>query len=611
MTPEEEVYEKLFRALEEDAAKQESDVLDQLRAHFGLPGQQPVSVELIDLGVPAVDVFAEVLRLISPFGRMLSEIYSFLADRRSTISGKADKFAFRFAELDGRVAFPLDAFPKTWIEVAATASIRTSVVDPDRHDDLLIDGPVYTRDVNALNNLGTHPLPGTVLELTGRASDPRAGSVLDRHPGVLDEIHATAEETLAAAARSLIYHPHRGLDATEHLYFRDLSSLREWERALTDARDTDDRYAAQHVSWEFREAGRLFDLSDLHRFLDPAAAAPRGWYFDDEAVFDEWLTLFRRAADAALRRIDDPVEVMARVADEVMLPFWRHRWRLYEVWALILVMRRPPPSAVAIPRLESRPDGDGEDFDWPIPHGDAGQPVGQFVTRQDQLDVWFQRKTLGRAGKNIEPDVRVMTTNDRDVAILELKDRHLGPGAHPRGVAELYAEQSEADLVVVANYSPFRGAFASAGPEQWSHAGSAIIVAETLRPNEVPDEVLAALDEALSEALPEIFAWDLLVDVSGSMAAVDLPATVRELIEEKGTPRAAWTFSTELRPVLGDVMADLPYPNGVTRAAGALRTYLDGGHLESVLELVVITDRDGADQMSANIDERNIDLRVC
>jgi hypothetical protein len=37
--------------------------------------------------------------------RMLSEIYSFLADHRSTVSGKADKFAFRFAELEDRVSF--------------------------------------------------------------------------------------------------------------------------------------------------------------------------------------------------------------------------------------------------------------------------------------------------------------------------------------------------------------------------------------------------------------------------------------------------------------------------------------------------------------------------
>jgi hypothetical protein len=204
-----------------------------------------------------------------------------------------------------------------------------------------------------------------------------------------------------------------------------------------------------------------------------------------------------------------------------------------------------------------------------------------------------------------------MTTGGQDIAILELKDRHLGPAAHPRGVAELYAEQSEADLVVVANYSPFRGAFASSGPERWSHSGSAIIVAETLRPAEVPDEVLAALDAALSEALPEAPSWDLLVDVSGSMAAVDLPAVVRELIDDKGAPRATWTFSTELRPVRGDVIAELRHPAGLTHAQDALRTYLDGGHIDSVIELVIITDCDGADQMSASADEPNIDLRIC
>jgi len=204
-----------------------------------------------------------------------------------------------------------------------------------------------------------------------------------------------------------------------------------------------------------------------------------------------------------------------------------------------------------------------------------------------------------------------MATEDRDVAILELKDRHLGPAAHPRGVAELYAEQSEADLVVVANYSPFRGGFASAGPERWDHAGSAIMVAETLRPQEIPAEVVDTLDHALSEALPEVSGWDLLVDVSGSMAGVDLPAVVRELTAERGAPRSAWTFSTELQPVLGDVVSELPHPAGLTHARDAVRSYLQGGHLESVVELVVVTDRDGADQIAPEVDGRAINLRVC
>ena len=203
-----------------------------------------------------------------------------------------------------------------------------------------------------------------------------------------------------------------------------------------------------------------------------------------------------------------------------------------------------------------------------------------------------------------------MTMDDRDVAIIELKDRHLGPAAHPRGIAELYAEQSEAELVAVANYSPFRGDFASSGPERWDHAGSAIIVAETLRPAEVPNEVLDALDTALAEALPELSGWDLLIDVSGSMQRIDLPAVVRELIQHRGEPRSAWIFSTTLKPISGDVIAELPHPAGLTHAGDALRTYLDGGHLDSVEALVVVTDRDGADQMMPDGDHPNIELRV-
>lgn len=115
----EEIYSKLFQALEEGKKKGEISILKHLRKKYKIPWYRKVSRFLADR-IPEEEVFTEIVNYLAPFSQILRDIYLFLDRHRSTIQGKTDQFAFRFEEIANRVPFGLDSFPKTYVDVLRT-----------------------------------------------------------------------------------------------------------------------------------------------------------------------------------------------------------------------------------------------------------------------------------------------------------------------------------------------------------------------------------------------------------------------------------------------------------------------------------------------------------
>jgi hypothetical protein len=204
----------------------------------------------------------------------------------------------------------------------------------------------------------------------------------------------------------------------------------------------------------------------------------------------------------------------------VLLPFWRQRWRLFEVWSILWLRNALPEAYRPLPLLEERPDTETS-FAWVLAGGKAASPVATVDAGGRTLSLWFQLETsleqedAERFGQeHIEPDVRLRersATAERDLAILELKDRHLAAGSEEKRVARMYATTG-APVVCVANYSPFRSKSLHASLYVEPAGPTTIYVADEFRPGATPDEVADAVRRAVRP--PTL---DILVDVSASI----------------------------------------------------------------------------------------------
>lgn len=156
-----EIYNKLFQALEEGKKKEEKSILDFLQRKFKISNRAKISQYLVT-HVSIEEVFSEILDYLAPFSKILHEIYLFLEQYRSTVLGKADQFTFHFEELEGRVPFSLDSFPKTYVDALRTGIAELLSFNLDAKGILLVDSGGfdsggYWSETNALKKYREPP----------------------------------------------------------------------------------------------------------------------------------------------------------------------------------------------------------------------------------------------------------------------------------------------------------------------------------------------------------------------------------------------------------------------------------------------------------------------
>src|SRR5262249_38781688 len=139
----------------------------------------------------------------------------------------------------------------------------------------------------------------------------------------------------------------------------------------------------------------------------------------------------------------------------VLLPYWKDRWFLYEVWSLTLALAEATSMGAQVDLLgvEPIPNEDVSGTNWNLPTQKAREPVARLSQPDNELLVWFQRETETATG-HIEPDIRITRSAGAydDLLILECKDRgNFGKGkADP--VAQNYLDGSKAKTVWIVDY---------------------------------------------------------------------------------------------------------------------------------------------------------------
>jgi hypothetical protein len=608
-TTPEAFYTKLFSAMEAGHRKGERTLLQKLMEHFGLQSELDIRLALAR-GVPPEDAMVWLLSEAQPFVSMLEEIYCFLADGKATILGNADQFSFRFDEFNQRVAFPLDSFLKTYIRSLTDVEVLKTLFEPAARGRLMVDTPNYWHDdAPALRVLSCSPvLRSNTFNLMPpdyqqavRARARIAIKVLDTKyvpfdvPDSVDEWTLRQHKRIYFANQMLLDRVVRLLEETTH------ERQTSWSKSSP---------GMEELIREGMEAGTIVNgdnLLDCLRFADEVLGplldkdmVPKQLNFPAEGLDSNLTYAFIQAFNLCFQTSASIIQDYIDIIDKVFLPFYRHRWRLFEIWAILWVRDAIPQSQRPQPNLSPRSD-DPNCYEWVIPGGDAHTPVAIWEHEGKTLELWYQQKTplspehaatFGQA--NIEPDIRVRggdAGNTVDLAILELKDRFKARGSEEKKIARMYATTGSR-FVCVANYSEF-GSRTLSGQIYREMAGDTeIILVDEFMPGKVPPEVLESFIRAINGIAVE---FDLLGDVSGSMDPTNLRQTFQTIADLGISPAHLFVFNTDLKELPKSGKTDWP-SGGETDLVAAIDKYLASDSRVSSGKVIILTDSDGVQQ---------------
>lgn len=502
-------FTKLFRAHEVGQRKAEKALLDKLSERFSAPPLRHLdrAARWFAAHCAPEDVMGWLMAEVRPFAQMLQEIYVGLAEASATISGNVDEVSFDFARLADQVVFSLEAFPKTYIAAWQDVSVLTDGFRPTARGRVRNDTPNYWRD------------------------DWPAWTTLSREPvlrpWVFDELPQVNQrvvyQRVADALTTMETHwtaVNIPDDLRDHRQLADyrrplVADQGDWDEVLRLARvPGSDQIgpAREALTTQIRglmDAGRLVDAAPFYGLvehartldLEPRAVdQPAKPVTGPDPEKDDTYA-FLASYDLVFPQTPTTQQVYDEIVDRVLLPFWRHRWRLVEVWSIVWLIHVLPESHRPAMILQPRADR-ANAYAWNLKGGDASRPVAEIELPSRTLEVYFQLKsalTLADAltfrQRNIEPDIRLRERRESgeiDLVILELKDRFLAGGSGEKRVARMYAT-TRAPMVCVANYSPFRAAALRGQIYREHHGSTAIYLVDTFQPGSTPEPIADAL----------------------------------------------------------------------------------------------------------------------
>jgi hypothetical protein len=145
------------------------------------------------------------------------------------------------------------------------------------------------------------------------------------------------------------------------------------------------------------------------------------------------------------------MRVEAALADFLRTEFWRHRWRIYEVWVLTNTIR-----------CLTRQGGEVELFDvsdgvWHIRYGRAAQPCA--VSHFDTGDVYLYYQFYGsdKHGPSTMPDIMLsegLADESQTLAVIDPKHGRSYRKGRVLGTLRRYSRRYNAILTAIVNYYP-------------------------------------------------------------------------------------------------------------------------------------------------------------
>jgi hypothetical protein len=648
-----EIFQMVLRSLETHRpAKAEHELLDEIRERYLLSGNAKLwPSELIKKRISVDEFLKFVLDRLSPFVDMILEIYDFLHAYASTSGGKTQHFAIESEDLSKPWSFDVSKLPKQirWIQGWMDMRVEEIVVHWETISDcLIIDNGIFYGTVekkrliqsliiarrNGSISLDLLSFGDQIYETIKRAA--RAW-----YHGMANEIRNAGRDHVEGL-QLRIYLP--SIDA-DFLDTRKVTSGNErrgyvaidLECALENERGS---YAAADV---FLATGSGLEVGELLPALDRNWSVQAAVFFCalwglEEHSFQRIAGLLTnhesrgdllQAADLdrhgaqlgklVIERLAGAItptgemtharEFGKRRLEILLLPYWKDRWFLFEVWTLIQVLRQGKRigADVKLQDIHTVADPNILGAAWHLPTQKATKPVAVLSSAENVLLVWFQRETRRTdSAKNMEPDIRLTTAAvpDVDVAIVECKDRIKFAGAKSDAVVESYLTGSLARLVWLVNYENDSRERSRTG----RHDGQSFGIVNGFRPHAISVDFSMSLDAIIREHLklerddpslsPDVSF--LIIDASGSMDGKVLPDSeiVRNSLSKGHGFVKLWTGS------VADVDAQKWRELSGSRARINGADAEDGRALESFArslaegaKLTVITDASGRDHL--------------
>ncbi len=153
----------------------------------------------------------------------------------------------------------------------------------------------------------------------------------------------------------------------------------------------------------------------------------------------QWRSLVEEATEG--RRVKEGF------CEFVRSEFWFQRWRIYELWLLVRVLRTLENSGGVV-KLASVDQGI-----WNLPYGRSIAPVAKSEFSSGVLQIYYQywRKDKDRADM---PDLVVGFPDDRPILVLDPKHSLTYERPEMEAVLRRYARNLLADITGVVNYFP-------------------------------------------------------------------------------------------------------------------------------------------------------------
>jgi hypothetical protein len=133
--------------------------------------------------------------------------------------------------------------------------------------------------------------------------------------------------------------------------------------------------------------------------------------------------------------------------DFMRTDFWYHRWRIFEIWILVKILRVLQEEGGQV-RLRDLSNGV-----WNLSYSRASRPAASATFSGGILDVFYQLFRMGTQGNDM-PDLAVIESHGKALIVVDPKHgRSYRRGKVQKTLAR-YGKGFEADLTAVVNYTP-------------------------------------------------------------------------------------------------------------------------------------------------------------
>jgi hypothetical protein len=531
----------LFTALEYGTKKEERALLDSVFSSLGVRrrGTAKGTARAIQKG-PGFEAFLlAVLKVVRPFALMVREVYTFLNDARATVERRATTFRVRSEGARLHLDFSLDNFPRELLSVLTQtevvgrvielrfpgvephASVPINWLSTESHTAWRAISPAWDNDFyddgffRALSYASS--LLPRLESMAWARLEEMATPILDRLAAIVDclnsvqpvairEVHwPPGQDGIAFRPVLPATHSHRVHCEEARTYLESPTQTRYVNEARRTVRDELEWTAystviAIHLFHDERAKPRARDEWLARRLPSPLPG-------DYLGLVKDLAQDYRVRLDRVAPVIEGYQETVLheRLLEFLLLPFWKHRWFLYELWTLVRVLgvATKKGELTLLQLSEARPGV----LEWRLPGGTAQGPVALVGSKASGVLCWTQRKTFHPGtGEGLEPDLRLTRTTPlyHDLFLVENKDRRSPPGAEMKEIAQRYVEGTCAEALWLVNYDSFSATLHEL-ESRWP--GRRVHVASEFRPGQVSpefeEELSALLDWHLGTSAPQ------------------------------------------------------------------------------------------------------------